>query len=495
MITESLLDECAAALEASSARRDPDYPSYHLAPPIGRLNDPNGLVIVDGVYHAFYQFGPFFPERNLVFWGHASSTDLLTWQTHPPAIAPSDPYDQSGAYSGGATVADGRVWLHYTGNVKHGDVRESYQCAVTSSDLVTFDKHPANPLIPGPPPGYTTHLRDPQIMTEGDGYRMLLGAQRADETGCILSYHSPDLVQWNLQGEIEFHGTDGYDDFGFMWECPNLLRVPDSQTGEVHDVLIFCPQGVGPIGDSFRNIFPCGYLVGRLDGLTFHPSGPFTELDRGFEFYAPQAFRRANSEDGEPPILLGWLGNASEDDQPSLADHGWVHMMTIPRRLTLRDGVLLQRPAVDLFDQPVRGNVSPISPLPTIGDLPVRLHQLTGRDSFALRLDVDQSRTPAWRLRLSGGAGSAVLFDFTGDTLTVDRSHTRYPHGDRRTIAAPRADRLRIELLHDRSVVELFLGDGHTAFSLRSYLEPGLRSVELSASGALDVLAGRVTIL
>ena len=30
------------------------YPQFHLAAPAGWLNDPNGLIYHDGLYHAFY---------------------------------------------------------------------------------------------------------------------------------------------------------------------------------------------------------------------------------------------------------------------------------------------------------------------------------------------------------------------------------------------------------------------------------------------------------
>lgn len=71
-------DFLASALEAeagSRARQDPDYPLFHVAPPVGRLNDPNGLIEVGGTYHAFFQYTPQHP-RKLVYWGHATSTDL-----------------------------------------------------------------------------------------------------------------------------------------------------------------------------------------------------------------------------------------------------------------------------------------------------------------------------------------------------------------------------------------------------------------------------------
>ncbi|MEZ5086057.1 MAG: glycoside hydrolase family 32 protein [Tessaracoccus sp.] len=488
---DALLRDAQAAIERSRAHLDPDYPRFHLAPPVGRLNDPNGLIVVDGVYHAFYQFGPFFPDRKLIYWGHASSTDLTSWQTHPPAVAPGDWFDRSGVYSGGAVREGGTVWLHYTGNVKDADGhRESYQCAVTTTDMEHFVKHPANPLIPGPPPGYTPHVRDPQVIRDGDGYLMLLGAQRADESGCILVYRGANLESWELAGELTFPGLEGrLSGFGYMWECPNLLRVPDEKTGEIHDVLIFCPQGVGPLGDGFANIFPCGYLIGELVGTAFHAAGEFVELDRGFEFYAPQVF--SGSADGlqAGPVLMGWLGNASEDDQPSLREHGWVHMMSVPRRLSLRDGVLIQRPDLDLG--PVHGCESEGA---MITEDPVVIDEVTGVESYWLTLDVARPAEGEWTMTLGGGNDSRVVITFGPEALTVDRGATRYPHGERRTLAVELPDRVRIDLVHDRSVTEMFIDDGRLAFSMRTYLSQGTRRLAITSEQGGEIVAARVRV-
>ena len=37
------------------ALRDPHRPAWHLAPSVGLLNDPNGFIQHNGVYHLFYQ--------------------------------------------------------------------------------------------------------------------------------------------------------------------------------------------------------------------------------------------------------------------------------------------------------------------------------------------------------------------------------------------------------------------------------------------------------
>ena len=247
-MAEDFLASALAAEASSRAPHDPDYPLFHVAPPVGRLNDPNGLIEVGGTYHAFFQYTPEHP-RKLVYWGHATSRDLTRWDYHAPAILPDTHQDANGAYSGTAIDAGDHVELWYTGNYKDPETgeREATQCVVTTTDMVTFDKQ-VPPVISRQPQGYTAHFRDPQVWRDADGsYRMLLGVQRENLTGAALLYRSTDLRAWECEGEMTFPDAGGaFDAFGYMWECPNLVRLTDEETGQAHDVLIFCPQGISP---------------------------------------------------------------------------------------------------------------------------------------------------------------------------------------------------------------------------------------------------------
>ena len=52
------------------------YPTYHLAPPIGLLNDPNGLVFDGEKYHLFYQWFPFDALHGMKPWKHFITNDF-----------------------------------------------------------------------------------------------------------------------------------------------------------------------------------------------------------------------------------------------------------------------------------------------------------------------------------------------------------------------------------------------------------------------------------
>jgi beta-fructofuranosidase len=168
------------AVETLRAQRQDDYyPQFHLAPAAGWINDPNGLVYINGVYHAFYQHHPYDENWGPMHWGHAISRDLAHWQHQPIALAPGDDYDKDGCFSGCAVDDNGVLTLIYTGHVwldKVGDddqVRE-VQCLATSEDGVHFVKH--GPVL-APPEGIQ-HFRDPKVWRENDGWWMVVGAKQ-----------------------------------------------------------------------------------------------------------------------------------------------------------------------------------------------------------------------------------------------------------------------------------------------------------------------------
>lgn len=478
-MSENTVAAAISAMDASESRRDPDYPLFHVAPPVGRLNDPNGLIHWHGEYHTFYQFSPFHPDRKLVYWGHASSPDLTRWQHHTPALAPDSPYDRDGVYSGTAFMHASVPHFAYTGNVRFPDGgRSSSQCLARSYDLETFTKDDQNPVIPEPPAGYTQHLRDPQVWQDADGsFRMCLGAQRFDETGCALLYRSTDLQCWNLEGELNFPDAEGlFDALGYMWECPALIRVPDESGDLIHDVLLFCPQGAPPRREGFENVFPACYAVGRLEGTSLRGARDFYEIDRGFEFYAPQVF--TDPQPGNPTVMQAWAGNAAEDDQPSMR-FGWVHLMSLARELRVRDGRLVQRPLVDLSEA-----TDSLTPRVDVSARPGPVLGLSGSRAFALTCEVDTTPGTSWTLRI-GSDSCHIQITLAETSLTVDRSQSRYPHGEQRRVTLDPATRRSVEVFHDRSVTEIFLDGGALAFTLRSYVEFPDDGVTLSATGGV----------
>lgn len=74
-------------------------PKIHFSPAKNWINDPCGMVYLDGEYHLMYQYNPYYTQWGNMSWGHAVSEDLVHWEELPVALFP----DKLGAiFSGGA---------------------------------------------------------------------------------------------------------------------------------------------------------------------------------------------------------------------------------------------------------------------------------------------------------------------------------------------------------------------------------------------------------
>ncbi|WP_435367539.1 glycoside hydrolase family 32 protein, partial [Klebsiella pneumoniae] len=190
-----------SALEKLCARRgNAWYPIFHLAPPAGWMNDPNGLIYFNGRYHAFFQHHPASAYQGPMHWGHATSTDMLHWQHEPVALAPGDKYDRDGCFSGSAVDDDGVLSLIYTGHICLEDrgndsiIRE-VQCLATSHDGIHFEKQGC---VLTPPEGIM-HFRDPKVWHEEGSWWMVIGARDASDNGQVLLYRGTSLRDWHLE--------------------------------------------------------------------------------------------------------------------------------------------------------------------------------------------------------------------------------------------------------------------------------------------------------
>src|SRR5471030_2773533 len=98
MTEASLLKQALRSVVAGQvkASADPHRPAWHLAPPVGLLNDPNGFIQHDGRYHQFYQWNPLACAHGAKFWGHWSSADLVHWRHEPVALVPTEAYESHG---------------------------------------------------------------------------------------------------------------------------------------------------------------------------------------------------------------------------------------------------------------------------------------------------------------------------------------------------------------------------------------------------------------
>jgi len=307
-------------------------PAFHITGETGWINDPNGLIYHKGQYHAFFQHYPHDTKWGPMHWGHVVSDDLTNWRYLPIALTPGDDCDKNGCFSGSAIAHDGKLWLMYTGFIENqgGDTIRQVQCLAESDDGITFKKHGiviGEDLLPD---GYAPcDFRDPKVWLHEDHFWCVIAARKIEGRGRILLYKSKDLFNWEFVNDL--FGTDSA---GAMIECPDY--------NEDLGYLLFCEQFQPSENGVHLNVHTCRWCIGKID----YSTGLFKEdtrgiVDYGFDVYAPQTF------DGKP-IFMGWL-NMWDRNVPS-EKYGFAGMLTVPRRVFVKDGRLHQEPVVNCVE-------------------------------------------------------------------------------------------------------------------------------------------------
>lgn len=203
--------------DAPLAAADPYRPYFHLAPPVGWMNDPNGLCRCGEWYHVFYQYGPFDPEGGVKHWGHYRSRDLLRWEKCPVLLFPSDTWDLHGVFSGSALVEDGVMYLYYTGNVLSAGAhdyitsgRGHNTALAVCRDGLTAETNELLMENRDYPAGLSCHVRDPKVWAQDGRYYMVQGARTLDDRGEVLVFESTDKRRWTHINTIRTPAPFGY---------------------------------------------------------------------------------------------------------------------------------------------------------------------------------------------------------------------------------------------------------------------------------------------
>ncbi|MBN9654441.1 sucrose-6-phosphate hydrolase [Halobacillus sp. GSS1] len=443
---------------------DPYRLHYHIMPPVGLLNDPNGWIQWNGTYHLFYQWMPFKTGHGAKFWGHYSSEDLVNWKHEDIALTPSEWFEKNGCYSGSAIEKNGELYAFYTGNVKdEAGNRESYQCLAVSKDGIHFDKK--GPVV-HMPEGYTAHFRDPKVWEQDGSYFMVVGAQTEALKGAVALLRSEDLREWTHIGVLAGGGEGRLAQFGYMFECPDLFEL-----GGV-DVLVFSPQGLEPEGMKYQNVYQAGYVVGAFNSKNgSYEHGDFYELDHGFDFYAPQT---TEDEHGRR-ILFGWMSVPDQDEQEHpTVKHQWLHNMTLPRELKLMDGRVYQTPVVELEglrkDDGVEREVV----------LTQETLEVDGVKGKAVELKLEDIDVSEGWFALEVGGAARLVYSREQRIFTLERES--YVNGVVEKRQTEVADLKDMHVFIDTSSVEVFVNGGAHVFTARFYPAPNNDSIQFTAS-------------
>ncbi|MDQ0922394.1 fructan beta-fructosidase [Pseudarthrobacter sp. W1I19] len=381
----------AARLETAPAETSGFRPAIHFTARDTWLNDPNGLVFHDGLYHLFFQNNPFGSVWGNMSWGHATSHDLLHWTEHAVAIACDEKEDifsgsvvvDHGNTSGFGTADAPALVAIYTSAFKaaSGHSGTQAQSLAYSTDAgMTWQKYDANPVLTR----NSAHFRDPKVFRyQGrDGEFWVMVAVEAQHQ-TVVFYRSEDLKSWEFLSDFGPANADQGE-----WECPDLFPLAvDGDSDNVKWVLIVNVNPGAVAGGSGGQ-----YFVGDFDGVRFIPdsgsvvapagvaaiSDPTAAaaalqqclwLDWGRDCYASVSFSNAPDD---RRIIIGWMNNWDYANQLPTAP--WRSSMTLARELRLST----VNGAARLVQQPLLAGHG------TSTEVPAARAQLTA-DPFELR--------------------------------------------------------------------------------------------------------------
>lgn len=455
---QKLVDEAVEKQKHKNIQRW--IPHFHVMPPVGWLNDPNGLCEYEGTYYAFFQMSPFEVHGGLKFWGLCTSKDLVHWEYKGAPLQPDQPYDCHGAYSGSALVEDGVMYVYYTGNVKLqgtydyiNNGRESNTVLAVSRDGKTFETKKLLMTNADYPWDLTCHVRDPKVWKQDDTYYMVQGARTKEDKGVVLVFSSEDKEHWKC-----IHRLQSEETFGFMWECPDLYEL------DGYTVLSISPQGLEADGWKYRNQYQtvAGIIHGdfRTDGVP----GAFREIDGGFDFYAPQTFEDQQGR----RILIGWMGIPDADYTNPTVKKGWQHALTIPRQLHIRDGKLYQEPVKELEKLCRNGRTFSKEEFQNL-ELPK-----------CAKVQIDFKDCKNMEFSISDG----VKLTYMDHVLTLDLGNC----GSGRTIRKVWIEELTdLTLFADTTSLELFINKGSQVFTTRVYGKQGKAGLKGQCDARIQV--------
>jgi fructan beta-fructosidase len=426
----SLLDmiECSDEPRIPQPKYDETLrPQFHFSQLTGWNNDPNGLLWADGRYHMFWQYNPLGTAWGNMYWGHASSPDLIHWTEMKravrsgPANGTPDSLRHPSMAAGACFSGGGNVDINNTAGWKTGDkdtvfllvsdMSRGQSVAYSTDGGENFKFYDKNPVFK--PSG---NDGKPIWYAPGQHWVVVVFEKNNELGEHIGIWTSKNLKDWEHQSSLPgFH------------ECPELFELPvDGNPNNRKWV----------IGDASMN-----YLVGSFDGKKFTPdSGEKQTLLTREKVYAGQSFSNAP---GGRVIYVAWakvdMGNAPFNQG-----------FSIPMELTLRS----------VAGGKVALLANPVKELETLREIPVvdiKGTELTVENPSLNKPLPGQLYDICLTIRKQGNPKEAVI---TVGGTSVTYNFEKETCGGK---PAPMTDgKVAIRILIDRPTAEVFSADGYS---------------------------------
>ncbi|NPD91811.1 DUF4980 domain-containing protein [Xylanibacter muris] len=467
-VREAKEDACWKSLKLSdsfdTANSERYRPAFHHTPLYGWMNDPNGMVYKDGVWHLYYQYNPYGSKWQNLSWGHSSSSDLVNWKHHPTAIRPNG----LGYVFSGSSVIDKDNTAGFGNNTivslyTSAGTNQMQSLAWSTDNGETFNIYPGNPIIT-----LESEARDPNMFyNKYTGEWNLLLAHALEHE--MLIFTSPDLKEWTLKSAF----GKGLGSQEGVWECPDLFELKVRGSDEKKWMLICSINPGGPFGGSATQ-----YFIGDFDGTTFTPDKdmegnvPTKWMDYGKDHYATVSWSNAPAN---RRIAIGWMSN-------------WQYAAEVPTR-QFRSANTLPRD-IELFKAEDGQVYAASAPSPEVAKLRDKVFIKTGRTSVTkkprtfdlpaandgiceIQMDIAAKKAGKVTLTLKNDTGDNVVmqYDVAANTVSFDRRNsgiTDFSQDFPAVTTAPAfssGNKIGLRIFIDRSSIEMFEKSGKFAMT------------------------------
>ena len=441
----------------SAENREKYRPAYHHTPLYGWMNDPNGMVYHDGVWHLCYQWNPFGSKWQNMTWGHSTSRDLIHWEPQEPTLLP----DGLGTIFSGSSAIDEANSAGFGKNsivtLFTSAANSQVQSLAYSNDGgYTYTTYPGNPVLT-----LESEARDPNMFwNEETKQWTLILAHALDHE--MLIFTSPDLKSWTLQSSFG-KGLGAQDG---VWECPDLFELPVTGTQEKKWVLICNINPGGIFGGSATQ-----YFTGSFDGKTFKvdtdASGnvPTKWLDYGKDHYATVSW----SDTPGRRTVIGWMSNWQyAAEVPTLQ---FRSANTLPREMGVfkvdDQYYVSSKPSPELAA--LRGKITHNAKRIQVGKRAHTVSLPQENDGICeILMNVDAKRSKQLKMTLANKAQEKVtiIYDVEKETISFDRTQSGivdFSQDFPAVTVTPTYENdgsVNLRLFIDRSSMELFEQEG-----------------------------------
>ncbi len=455
-------------------------PNFHFSPKKGWMNDPNGMFFYNDYYHLYFQHYPDSSKWGPMHWGHATSTDMVTWKEQPIALYP----DELGyIFSGSAVVdhdntsgfgKDGKIPIvaifTYHDPKKENDGGtdvETQGIAYSLDEGLTWTKYDGNPVIKNPG---ERDFRDPKVSWNNLSEQWVMVLAAGQKT---MFYGSQNLKDWKLLSDF----GEGVGNHKGVWECPDLFPLKVKDSDEEKWVLLVSINPGGPNGGSATQ-----YFVGDFEGNQFTLDPGFKKamanehdfwVDFGKDNYAGVTWSNvATSKGGK--LFIGWMSNWQYANE--VPTETWRSATTVAREIEL----IKSGDAYRLISIPVeelsgyrsskykKENIAVTDEVKLIGS------ETADLSHTEINFSISDLRSNIYTFRLSNKEGDELSFgyDHHDKSFYIDRTKsgkTGFSENFANKIStAPRTSNalnLSGKILLDKTSIELFYDDGETVMT------------------------------